>query len=417
LEMVPFEKPWYQKLIMFAPVIGIAGGLLAVIFMGITGTTTDLLFGNTGTGWWAGHWWWIPLTALGGLVVAWLRQSWKISKDVPGAIALAQQAWVDPAKAFYWAIISTVSLMMGASLGPSFGLAIMGGGFGSWLVTRLGKEFEEEKARQGFALTGMAGGMGGGYSAPLFATVLVSELSPTAKNNYVAALIPELFAATLGFVIYYGVTGSSMLGSYRLPEYQLHIIDLIIGALLGVAAVFVLVLHTLISKLVSATAELIANPYVLGAGGGALVGLISFALPLTATAGSSQLGMALEISESMGAGLLAAILVSKMIAIALSQSSGFLGGIVFPAIFLGGTAGLLVHSLFPGIPIALCVGAMLAAVPGAFLKAPIALIIIAAGTVRLEPEALVPIGIAVVIAHMMSIIQKYMLKESSSPNN
>jgi H+/Cl- antiporter ClcA len=209
-----------------------------------------------------------------------------------------------------------------------------------------------------------------------------------------------------------------MLGSYRLPEYQLHVIDLIAGALLGVAAVFVLLLHTLISKLISAAAALIANPYVLGAGGGALVGLISFALPLTATAGSKQLGTELEISETMGAGLLAAILISKMIAISLSQSSGFLGGIVFPAIFLGGTAGLLAHSLFPGIPIALCVGAMLAAVPGAFLNAPLALIIIAAGTVRLEPEALIPIGIAVVIAHMlMSFIRKYMLKELLSPSN
>jgi H+/Cl- antiporter ClcA len=416
--MVPFEKPWYQKLLMLAPVIGVAGGVLAVIFMGITGTATAFLFGNTDTGWWAGRWWWIPLTALGGLVVALLRQTWKISRHVPGAVALAQQAWVDPSQAFYWVAISTVSLVMGASLGPSFGLVVLGGGFGSWLVTRLGKQYDEEEARQGFALTGMAGGMGGGYSAPLFATVLASELSPTSKSNYVAAFIPELFAATLGFVIYYGVTGSSMLGSYRLPEYQLQVIDLIAGALLGILAVFVLLLHTFIGKLVSAAVALIANPYVLGAGGGALVGLIAFALPLTATAGSKQLGIELEISESMGVGLIAAILIGKMIAISVSQSSGFLGGIVFPAIFLGGTAGLLVHSLFPSIPIALCVGGMLAAVPGAFLNAPLALIIIAAGTIRLQPEALVPIGIAVVIAHMlMSYLRKYVLKESLPPSN
>jgi H+/Cl- antiporter ClcA len=416
--MVPLEKRWYQKLLLLAPVIGVAGGVLAVAFMGITGTANDLLYGNTGTGWWAGRWWWIPLTALGGLVVALLRKTWKISKNVPGAIALAHQAWVDPSKAIYWVIISTVSLVMGASLGPSFGLVVMGGGFGSWLVTRLGKQYDEEEAKQGFALTGMTGGMGGGYSAPLFATVLASELSPTSKSNYVAAFIPELFAATLGFVIYYGVTGSSMLGSYRLPEYQLHVIDLIFGVLLGVLAVFVLLLHTYISKLVSAAASLIPNPYLLGAVGGALVGLIAFALPLTATAGSKQLGVELEIAETMGVGLIAAILIGKMIAISISQSSGFLGGIVFPAIFLGGTAGLLVHSIFPGIPIALCVGGMLAAVPGAFLNAPLALIIIAAGTVRLQPEALVPIGIAVVIAHMlMSFIRKYVIKETLPPGN
>jgi len=191
-----------------------------------------------------------------------------------------------------------------------------------------------------------------------------------------------------------------------------------VGALLGVAAVFVLLLHTYISKLVSAIAARIANPYLLGAAGGALVGLIAFALPLTATAGSVQLGIELETSETIGTVLLAAILIGKMIAIAISQSSGFLGGIVFPAIFLGGTAGLLVHSIFPSIPIALCVGAMLAAVPGAFLNAPLALLIIAAGTVRLQPEALLPIGMAVVIAHMlMSIMRTYVLKESLPPGN
>lgn len=417
--MVPLEKPWYQKLLLFSAPIGMVGGALAVVFMSLTGTANQWLYGGTGSGWFAGRWWWIPLTALGGLLVALLRQAWKVPREVPGAIALAHQAWVEPSTAVYWVVISTISLVMGASLGPSFGLVVMGGGFGSWLISRLGKPHSDElEARQVFSLTGMAGGMGGGYSAPLFATVLASELSPTSKKDYVAAFIPELFAATLGFVVYYGITGSSMLGSYRLPEYQLDFIDLLSGVFLGLLAVFVLLLHTFISKAIAGLAARIANPYLLGTLGGALVGLIAFALPLTATAGSKQLGYELEISESMGAGLLAAILVAKMVAISLSQSSGFLGGIVFPAIFLGGTAGLLVHSLFPSIPIALCVGGMLAAVPGAFLNAPLALIIIAAGTVRLQPEALLPIGLAVVIAHMsMSAIRAYVQRTALPPSN
>ena len=414
--MIPLEESWYRRLLVFAPVIGVIAGAMAVLFMGITGTATEILFGGTGTGWWAGHWWWVPLTATGGLAIAILRKTWGVSRDVPGAIVLAHQAWVDPSKAFHWVAISTVSLVMGASLGPSFALAVMGGGFGAWLITRLGSQASAADARQGFALTGMAGGMGGGYSAPLFAPVLVSELSPTSKENYVALFIAELFAATFGFVVYYGVTGSTMLGSYRLPEYRPQIVDLLAGALLGAAAVLVLLLHTLLSKLINAAANSVANPYLLGAGGGALVGLISFALPLTATAGSSQLGTALELSGDIGVGLLAAILIGKMIAIALSQSCGFLGGVVFPAIFLGGTAGLLVHALFPAIPIALCVGAMLAAVPGAFLNAPLALIMIAAGTIRLGPEALLPVGIAVVTAHiLMAVMRKYVSTESPSP--
>jgi H+/Cl- antiporter ClcA len=101
-----------------------------------------------------------------------------------------------------------------------------------------------------------------------------------------------------------------------------------------------------------------------------------------------------------------------MIAIALSQSSGFLGGVVFPMIFIGGTAGLLVHSIFPDIPVALSVGAMMAAVPGAFLSAPLSLLMITAGTVGIGPEALIPIAIAVVTAHItIALIRAYVIEQ------
>ena len=101
-----------------------------------------------------------------------------------------------------------------------------------------------------------------------------------------------------------------------------------------------------------------------------------------------------------------------MFAVTLSQSSGFLGGVVFPIIFIGGTTGVLVNNLFPAIPTALSVGALLAAVPGAFLSAPVSLILIAAGTVGIGPSALVPVGVAVVTAQItMAMIQHYIVRK------
>ena len=163
--MLPFEKPWYRKLLILAPVIGAAAAVLALIFMRITGTASDLFFGGTDTGWWAGRWWWIPLTAFGGLIVSVLRKAWNIPKVVPGSVALAQQAWVDPSQALYWVVITMVSLMTGASLGPSFGLVVLGGVVGSWLVTRMGIH-DDEEAKQGYTLTGMAGGHGRWLQCP-----------------------------------------------------------------------------------------------------------------------------------------------------------------------------------------------------------------------------------------------------------
>ncbi|WP_153015867.1 chloride channel protein [Methanofollis ethanolicus] len=410
--MLPLEHSWYRKLLVFALALGAAGGLWALLFMGVVDTGTGFFFGDAGTGWWTGAWWWVPLTALGGLAVAVLRTTWTVSPTVPGAIAIARQAWIDTKTAPSWVAISVVSLIFGASLGPSFALVVMGGAFGSWLVTRLG--IEDDEAKHEYTLTGMAGGLGSAFAAPIFATVLASELSPTPKENYLAAFIPELFGATVGALIFYGVTGSAILGSYPLPAFEFQYIHLLIGALLGVLAAVVLILFALISKAVSVAFEHLRSPPVRGAVGGALVGLIAWALPLTATGGTTQLATELQISAALGSGFLAAVLIAKMVAVALSQSSGFLGGMVFPMIFVGGTAGLLVHSLFPGIPIALCVGAMLAAVPGAFLTAPVALVLIAFGTVGIAPEAMVPVGLAVVTAHItVSLFQTVIARRHS----
>ncbi len=404
--MLPLEKPWYRKLLLLTLVIGIAGGILSLAFSTVTGAGINFFFGNVGTGWWDGKWWWIPLMAIGGFMVSVLRKIWKVPLQVPSPIKLAHDAWVDPGVVFPWVIISAISLIFGAAMGPFFGFTVMGGGFGAWLVTRMEKD-EEEEAKQEYALTGMAATMGAAFTSPFFAAILTSELSPTQKRSYVAAFIPALFAATIGYIIYFGVTGTTMLGSYGLPPYEYKYAHLLIGALLGVLAAFILILLALIKKLVSAAFSIIPNSFVSGAIGGALVGLISFALPLAANSGNSQLGTILQNSTLYGAAFLVAIIIAKMLALSLSQVSGFLGGFVFPLIFIGGTAGVLVNNIFPDIPIALAVGCMLASVAGAILNAPVSLILIAAGTVLIAPSALVPICIAVVTSHLSLAIVRY----------
>ena len=59
-----------------------------------------------------------------------------------------------------------------------------------------------------------------------------------------------------------------------------------------------------------------------------------------------------------------AILLGKMLSFAVSQGSGFVGGPIFPALFIGGTAGVLVHQVIPGVPLGLAFTCLLAAVPG-----------------------------------------------------
>ena len=77
--------------------------------------------------------------------------------------------------------------------------------------------------------------------------------------------------------------------------------------------------------------------------GGVVFGLVGVALPLTMFSGSDQLKTVLTDAGTLGLGLVVAILIAKMLTFAVSQGSGFVGGPIFPSLFIGGTAGVLVH--------------------------------------------------------------------------
>lgn len=396
--MLPLSEVWYRKLLVAALVLGVGGGVIALVYSGVTNFGIGRFYGEPTAEVWSGQWWWIPLVSGGAVLVVALRGLWKVPEKVPGAIAFAKRGWVDPLSAISLVLISAISLFVGASLGPSFGIVVGGGGMGAWLVSR--SSTTDTEAQHEYSLTGMGGGLGAVFSAPLFASVLASELSTTPKSKYVAVFIPEFTAATIGYVIFFGVTGEVMLDAFEIPGYEYETVHLFYGLLLGVLAVFTLFVQSIIGNAVRRLAALAENAYVRAAAGGALVGLIAFALPLTATGGSKQLAYATQNTASLGIGLLLVVLVGKMVAITLSQEAGFLGGTVFPILFIGGAAGIVVHGLLPDIPIALAVAAMIAAVPGAIIGAPVSFILIAVGGVGLGVTAVAPIGIAVITAHL-----------------
>jgi len=396
--MLPVTEGWYRRLLLGALLLGGAGAVFALAYSGVTEAGMDLIFGEVSQDPWSGEWWWIPLVAGGALVVAVLRRYGGVADEVPGTIAYARKAWVEPSSAFALATISAVSLIAGASLGPSFGVTIAGGGLGSWLATRWAGG--DSEGRQEFALTGMSGSFGALFSAPVFAGVMVTELSPTTKQKYVTAFVPELIAATVGYAIFFGISGKVMLEAFEMDGYEYEAIHLLFGVILGVLAVVTLVAFALVGKAVKRVMAVVEHPYARALIGGSAVGLIAFALPLTVTSGSNELAYETEHVSDLAIGLLIAVLIVKMIAVVLSQEAGFLGGVVFPMLFVGGTAGILVHAIFPDIPAPLAVTAMVAAVPGAIISAPVSFILLGVGTVGLGVAGMAPVGIAVIIAHL-----------------
>jgi H+/Cl- antiporter ClcA len=129
-------------------------------------------------------------------------------------------------------------------------------------------------------------------------------------------------------------------------------------------------------------------------------GLVGVALPLTLFTGSDQLKTVLKDAGTLGLGLLAAVLIAKMLTFAVSQASGFVGGPIFPALFIGGTAGVIVHEVIPGVPLGLAFTCLLAAVPGSVVAAPFTMVLLAAFMTQVGALQTAPILIAVVTAFL-----------------
>jgi len=396
--VLPVADQWYRRLLASALVLGAAGGLFALGYSGVTTAGIDFFFGEPTSELLAGRWWWIPLVATGALIVVVIRQRTGLSGDVPGGIALVRVGWVDPSTAVQVIAVSVVSLVFGASLGPSLGIIVFGGGLGAWLVSR--RPQADEAERQENSLAGMAGGLGAVFSGPLFASVMDTELSPRPKRDYVSAFVPRFLAAAVGYIIFFGVTSQVMLGSYSIPEYTFEWVHVLYAPILGLLAAATLVAFAVIDKVIGTIAQSIANPYLTALLFGALIGLIAFAVPLAASGGSSQLVYVTENQGALGVGLLIVVLIAKMTAVSLSNKAGFLGGQVFPMLFIGGTVGVLISAVVPAIPASLAVAVMIAAVPGAIIGAPVTFIILGVGTVGLGISSVVPMGIAIITAQL-----------------
>ncbi len=397
---IPLDQPWYRELLVVAAVVGLVVGLLGLVYLGATGALSDALFGDPRLEAWSGEWWWIPLVAAGGVIVTALRAWWHAPEHIPGGVAVIESGVVNHRAAPSWVGLAFVSAVFGASLGPSFALVMMGGGLASWIASR--RWAGNEDARLEASMAGIAGALGGSFTSPLLGSLMVSELAPTPRPKYVEAFIPQLIAATVAFALYFGVVGTTFLDSFKIPVEDFAPWQLLIGVALGAASSVVLLVFVIMVKVVQRLAGRLPHPYVRGVIGGGLVGCLAFALPLTVGAGNSQLAAVIDNSATIGVGLLLAVLLGKMLAMALSLSAGFIGGNVLPMLFVGGTAGVVVHLLFPGIPYAIAVGCMLAAVPGAYIKAPIGLTAIAMLSIGLGPVTTAPVAIAVVTAYLLT---------------
>ena len=176
--------------------------------------------------------------------------------------------------------------------------------------------------------------------------MLIMEVARPGGQRFVKVLMGGIVASSISFGIYFAIVGSVFLDAYQVPPYKFEDWQLLAGIPLGL---FAAVVVTLLAGFMMAASRLfgrlkvpaIAKPVL----GGVVFGIVGVALPLTLFTGTDQLKTVLQDAGTLGAGLLIAVVIAKMLTFAVSQHSGFVGGPIFPALFIGGTAGVAVHQV------------------------------------------------------------------------
>ena len=237
------------------------------------------------------------------------------------------------------ALAAIATLAFGAVLGPEAPLIALGSVAGVALskLARLGQT--EEKV---LASAGSFAAISALFDGPLVAGMLLVEGGLAMGTSLLAALLPGLVAAALGYVLFIGLgdwggLDAASLSVPGLPDYVgTHVLDLGLAVVVGVLAAGALFAIRRLAERI--TTFDVGMPALLLAGGAATGILAAAADALGGDAQdvlfSGQTALPHIVAES-SAGVVLVVLAAKALGYAVCLGCGFRGGPVFPAVFVG----------------------------------------------------------------------------------
>ena len=395
----PFARdPHYVRTLWTAALLGLVVGVLAMAFIVGLRHVIDWLWpdeSSWGTGFLDGEWWMVAILAAAGLVVGLSRKFMGTPMSVNMFTEL-EEGRVDHHHVPSVLVTGFVSLASGASLGPEAPLATLGGGIGTLAAERSGRDTRVD------TFSGISAAFGGLLGLPLFATSLALELEHPHRIDYYRKILPGLIASATGTGVFLAATDHGFLGLFDLGPVEFHWWYLAAAVPLGgVGAGLAVMCALMFAGLRRILAPFAGRTVLLPVVGGVVMGLLAVVFPLTLFSGEHEFGTALVEAEHLGAWLLLAVGLAKLLAVATALSTGFVGGPIFPMLFAGGAVGLCVHAAFPGVPVAIAVSCVMAATPAAFASVPVSMLVV---VLVLVGGGLVaaPAAVAVVVAFSLT---------------
>jgi len=357
-------------------------------------------------------WWHVPVLALSGLLVALAIDRLPGTGGHSPADGLHASGALPPRELTGVVAAALASLGLGAVLGPEAPLIAIGSGLGV-IAVRLAKKDAPPQVVTVMAAAGSFAAISTLLGSPLIGAFLLMEAVGLAGATLGLVLVPGLLAAGVGTLIYVGLNSLTGLGTFTLaiPDMPTFT-DLTVGMFawavaFGIAAA---VLGWAIRGLATTTRRVVDTRRVAFLPiAGLLIGAAAVGFEVLTGHGSSEvlfsgeeaLGPLVSEAPSWTISAVVLLIAAKGVAYALSLS-GFRGGPVFPAMFIGAAIGIASAdlpgmSLVPGV--AMGIGAMAVAMLGLPLTSVLlASLFIGVGSLEVMPLVIV----AVVVTYVAS---------------
>ena len=416
----------YIALLVLAAVIGVpisaaAWGFLALVskLQGWLFTSLPKALGFHGEP----LWWPVPLLMVAGLLVGLTirylpgkgghspADGFKAGGGAPTPIELP---------GIIFAALATLSL--GAVLGPEAPLIAIGGGLGV-LAVRLAKRDAPARTTAVVAAAGSFASISTLLGSPVIGAFLLMEASGLGGPTMELVLLPGLVAAGVGSLIFIGLGSWSGLGTFSLtipdlPHVGLpNLAEFLWALVIGVLAAFLALGVRRLALFVRPHVErqlVLATPVI----GLAVAGLaIAFASGTGKSSsevlfsGQDALGPLITSSASYTVSALLLLLACKGLAYSVSLS-GFRGGPIFPALFLG-AAGAMALSHLPGLPLIPGVAMGLGAMSVAMLNLPLTSVLLA--TLLLGSDGVTDMPLAIIAVAVSYIVSARIAVPAQSP--
>jgi len=294
---------------------------------------------------------------LGGVLVGLLRLITKdLGPSLPSLMAMADgRMQAEPRLPFARLVGASISLGSGASLGPE-GPSVEGGGnIGLWLGKRAGLPPDSLKALVG---AGVAAGLAAGFRAPIAGVFFAFEGAYSTIPGRPSLRAVLVAAVTSTLVTQLGLGDTPI---FRLPAYEVRSpLELPLYLGLGLLASFVS--WGLVRLLAIGRSEFVQiklgkmPPCLLTGAGGLAVGLLALGFPQVLGVGYDTIESLLGSGGGISLLTLLGLLLVKLLATAISNATGFIGGGFAPSLFLGAVLGNFYGQLLGdggfGLPVA-----------------------------------------------------------------